>query len=61
MIFALRDDQASEGEKIKSECDTKALSGPGPESSHGGMIDKETKTKEGKYLGGGCLHTNTLG
>ena len=27
------------------------LSGPGPESSHGGTIDKETKTKEGKYLG----------
>ena len=36
------------------------MSGPGPESSHGGMIDKETKTKEGRYLDGECLHTNKV-
>ena len=34
--------------------------GSGSESSHESIIDKETKTKKGKYLGGKRLHTNTL-
>ena len=36
------------------------MSGPGSESSHESIIDKETKTKKGEYLGGECLYTNTL-
>ena len=36
------------------------MSGLGLESSYKGTIDKETKTKKGKYLGSECLHTNTL-
>ena len=36
------------------------MSESGSESSHKSIIDKKTKTKEGKYLGDRCLHTNTL-
>ena len=32
----------------------------GLESSYKSIIDKKTKTKEEKYLGDECLHTNTL-
>ena len=34
--------------------------GSGSESSHESIIDKKTKTKKERYLGGKCLHTNTL-
>ena len=46
---------------VKNSVINQLLLEPGSKSSHESMIDKETKTKKGRYLGGGCLHTNTLG
>ena len=66
ILIILTSELCFAGDYVNSYCKKKTssksclVSGLGSESSHEGMIDKETKTKERKYLGGECLHTNTL-